>query len=241
MIRFYAPDIESDPVLPEAESAHCVRVLRMREGDTLEIVDGKGGLYSCVLKSARPKAAEVEITSKSTLDRHWKPEIIIAVAPTKNTDRMEWLAEKATEIGVDKLVFLNCERSVRKTTKPDRIEKILVSAMKQSLKALKPELEVDVPILEFIDDCSKLDAIKYVGYCDASVERRDFSACYSGQENVVILIGPEGDFSPSEIKAAISAGFIPVTFGDTRLRTETAALFALCATHTLIDRFESGR
>lgn len=234
MIRFFAPDIETDSALPEVESGHCCRVLRLREGAEVEVVDGKGNVFYCVITDANPRRTLLEINSKRTEELHWKPAITLAVAPTKNIDRMEWLAEKAVEIGVNKLVFLNCHNNVRRVVKRDRFEKILISAMKQSLKATLPEFMEITDFMDFIKSDSS--ALKYVGYCDSSVERRDFSRCYDGESDVTILIGPEGDFTREEIEAAFEAGFVPVTFGATRLRTETAALYALCSAHTIISQ-----
>lgn len=236
MIEFYAPEIEVNPVLPEGESAHCTRVLRMREGDEIRVVDGRGGIYRCSIRKAHHKKTEVTIIGREREQLHWTPEITLALAPTKNTDRMEWLMEKCVEIGVNRIVFLECERSVRKTMRRERTERILVSAMKQSLKATLPIVAENVPFEMFMATCSSAHNLKYVGYCSPEVERRDFANSYDGQSPVMIMIGPEGDFSPSEIALAIATGFKPVTFGNTRLRTETAALFGLCAAHTLITQ-----
>lgn len=234
MIRFYAPDIETDSTLPEVESGHCCRVLRMKTGDIIEVVDGKGNVYKCVITDPNNKATSFDIVSKIKEPLHWRPKITLAVAPTKNLDRMEWLAEKVVEIGVNKLVFLNCRHSVRKIVKRDRILKILISAMKQSLKADLPEFIEMIDFEEFVnsDDSSS----RYIGYCDDNMERREFALEYDGFSDITIIIGPEGDFSENEISFALSRGVIPVTFGNTRLRTETAALYALCSTHTIITQ-----
>lgn len=235
MIRFYAPDITATRTLPEAESAHCCRVLRMKEGDTLYAVDGKGCAYKCVILDAHPKRTAVEIVEKSEESLHWIPKITLAVAPTKNIDRMEWLLEKATEIGVNEIFFLKCEHSERKEVKDERIQKILVSAMKQSMKAFMPVFHGMVSYKEFIrrinDDYKGSSLI--MGYCSAEYPRRGLTQTYHSGENVVILIGPEGDFSSDEVTMAVDAGFIPSTFGNTRLRTETAALYALTAIHVI--------
>lgn len=234
MIRFYAPDIESTNELPEVESGHCCRVLRMRAGDNIEVVDGMGNIYHCEITDPHPRHTEVMINSKVTELLHWIPKITLAVAPTKNMDRMEWLAEKAVEIGINRLVFLECDRSVRRVVKRERIEKILISAMKQSLKATLPEFVEMMSLPEFLATDSS--ARKYIGYCDPSVEKRDFANEYDGKSDVSILIGPEGDFTPEEVKISMDSGFLPVTFGNTRLRTETAALYALCASHIIITQ-----
>lgn len=236
MIRFYGPEIGTTGKLPETESAHCCRVLRLKEGDSVEVVDGRGGVFSCVITSADPRHTALRIVERRSESLHWKPSITLAVAPTKNIDRMEWLAEKAVEIGVNRLVFLNCSRSVRKVVKRERMEKILVSAMKQSLKARIPEFEEMMDFSRFIAEGGS--SLRFVGYCDDETPRVDFAGRYDGVSDLTVLIGPEGDFTPEEIGAALKAGYVPVTFGSTRLRTETAALFALCAAHTLIARAE---
>lgn len=231
MIRFYAPDVESTGELPEVESGHCCRVLRMKTGDAIYVVDGKGSVFNCVITDPHPKHTGVEIISKSEEPVHWKGNITLAVAPTKNIDRIEWLFEKAVEMGVNELVLLKCARSERKNVNNERLEKILVSAMKQSLKATLPVFTGMMDFKEFISRAR--EGMRFVGYCDDRTERRDFSKEFPGNRDVTVMIGPEGDFSPEEIKAAFEAGFQPVTFGNSRLRTETAALFALAAIHVL--------
>lgn len=168
MIRFYAPDIEADGVLPEAESAHCCRVLRMRAGDVVDVTDGKGFAYRCEITDPHPRHTSVMILERVPEALHWSPRITLAVAPTKNMDRMEWLLEKAVEIGVNRIVFLDCEHSVRRVVKRERVEKILVSAMKQSLKATLPELEEMVSFRDYV--ARETAALRYVGYCDDSLE-----------------------------------------------------------------------
>ena len=234
MIRFYAPDLKADSTLPEVESGHCCRVLRMRNGDIIEVVDGQGNLFKCKIIDANPKKTSVEILSCDELTSHWSPNITIAVAPTKNMDRMEWLVEKAVEIGVNKIVFLNCKNNVRRIVKRERIEKIMISAMKQSLKARMPIL-VDLIDIEDFLKMSNHD-LKYIGYCDKNTERKEFAKEYDGQSDLTLMIGPEGDFTHDEIVSALEKGYQAVTFGNTRLRTETAALYALCAAHALIDK-----
>lgn len=230
MIRFYSPDIAREPILPPEDSAHCCRVLRMRAGDRVEVVDGSGNCYECEILDPSPKATALKIIAVKHEPRHWQHDIVIAVAPTKNFDRMEWLAEKAVELGVSEIVFVECERSVRKTIKHDRIRRVMVSAMKQSLKSRLPAFR-EMTIAEFVNSCSS--SYKYVGYCSESVERRRFETEYDGKGDVAILIGPEGDFSPGEVDVCLNGGFVPVTFGNTRLRTETAAMYSICACHAI--------
>lgn len=235
MIRFYAPDIEVTRTLSETESAHCCRVLRMKEGDTIYAVDGKGGAFKCIILEAHPKHTVVEIVEKTEESLHWTPKITLAVAPTKNIDRMEWLLEKATEIGVNEIFFLKCEHSERKEVKDDRMLKILVSAMKQSMKAFMPEFHGMISYKDFINRirADYTESSLIMGYCAPEFPKKELTEVYHAGENVVILIGPEGDFSPEEVTMAVEAGFIPSTFGNTRLRTETAALYALTAIHVI--------
>lgn len=234
MIRFYAPEIERMSELAEADSGHCCRVLRLHEGDTVHVVDGMGHVFICEITDAHPRHTGLKIMEKRAEPLHWQPEITLAVAPTKNMDRVEWLAEKAVEIGVNRLVFLDCAHNVRRVVKRDRVEKIMVSAMKQSLKATLPELMEMMSLNDFVEKDTA--AMKFIGYCSEDHVRKEFAREYDGVSSVSILIGPEGDFTSGEVHMAVDAGFMPVTFGDTRLRTETAALYALCATHTLISR-----
>lgn len=229
MIRFYSPDIESTQTLPESDSGHCVRVLRMHAGDEIEVVDGKGNLFRCVLVGEHPKHANVQIVSRIELPKVWKPAITIAVAPTKHTDRMEWLIEKLVEIGIDRFVPLRCEHSERKELKRDRMEKIAVAAMKQSLKAVLPQIDDTIPLRQFLAEDSAAE--RFVGYCDDAVERKLLAKAYTAGKDATILIGPEGDFSPAEIEACFAAGYTAVTMGDNRLRTETAALVAVDTIH----------
>lgn len=237
MIRFYAPDIETNPILPESDSQHCCRVLRMQAGDEIEIVDGKGGLYRCRIVTAHNKRTAIEVVERVELPAVWPMKITVAVAPTKHIDRMEWLVEKLVEIGINRIVFVKCDHSERKEIKTERIEKIAVSAMKQSLKAILPEITDMMPLSEFIAGC--VDEQKFVGYCDDEVDRRLLAREYKAGSDVTMLIGPEGDFSPEEISLLMAAGFVPVTLGDNRLRTETAALVACDTFHIITQSNEN--
>ena len=231
MIQFFAPDIANDPVLPESDSQHCVRVLRMREGDEVEVVDGKGYRYRCRLIDAHPKHAMVEIVERTEHPLPWTNELTIAVAPTKNMDRMEWLVEKLVEIGVNRFVPLLCRYSERKEIKQERLEKIAVSAMKQALKAVLPEIEPMTPFKDFIATAHAEQ--KFIAYCSPEIPRRLLQHVYQPGKSAIMLIGPEGDFSQQEIEAALAAGYQPVSLGDNRLRTETAALYSLSAMQIL--------
>lgn len=231
MIRFYAPDIATTPVLPESDSQHCVKVLRMQPGDELELTDGRGTLYRCRLLEAHHKRAVVEVIATQPLPLPWAYRLTIAVAPTKHLDRMEWLMEKLTEVGVNSFVPLLCDRSERRELKTERIEKIAVSAMKQSLKAVLPEIAPMTPVRRFITECTATS--RFICHCDSDSERRLLTREIRPGADTAILIGPEGDFTPAEVQLALEHGFIPVTLGDNRLRTETAALFAASATHVI--------
>ena len=230
MIQFYAPDIETTGLLPESDSAHCCRVLRMKEGDDVEVIDGKGHRFHCTIVEAHPKRTALEIISKSDLPNHWGVQITLAVAPTKHADRMEWMLEKAVEIGIDRVVLLKCARSERKLMKTERLEKVMISAMKQSLKGVLPVIEDMTDYRSFVASVSDR-CQKFFGYCDAAYPRREFVRNCRPGEDVVIMIGPEGDFSKEEVEFAVDHGFIPVTFGESRLRTETAALYGVTAVH----------
>lgn len=233
MIRFYAPDIAQTGVLPESDSAHAVRVLRMRTGDELQVVDGHGAVYSCRLLDEHHKHAAVEIISVEPQPKVWLPRISVLVAPTKHNDRMEWLVEKLVEIGVDDIIPVRCRRSERRDIKQDRLEKIAVSAMKQSLKAVLPRVSPMLPLSETL--ALFADGQKFVGYCSDEFPRRLLAASLQPGTDTTVLIGPEGDFIPDEVQQALNHGFVPVTMGDNRLRTETAALVA-CDTFHIINQ-----
>ncbi|MDE5797161.1 MAG: 16S rRNA (uracil(1498)-N(3))-methyltransferase, partial [Muribaculaceae bacterium] len=197
MIQFYAPDVEHTLTLPAEESAHCVRVLRKKEGDIITVTDGAGYRYECEIIAASHKGVGLSIISRQLIEPHWGVNITLAVAPTKNMDRMEWLVEKAVEIGVDRIVLLLCEHSERKVVKTERLVKIAVSAMKQSLKTLLPEVTELTRFDDFI--ASEPAGIRMMGYCDRSLPRREMVSVYTAGNDAVIMIGPEGDFSPSEV------------------------------------------
>ena len=218
--------------MPELESGHCVRVLRHQHGDIFEVIDGKGGLFTVRLVDAHPKRAMVEIVDKKDLQPYWTGKLVLGVAPTKNMDRMEWLVEKATEVGMDAFIPVLCRFSERKEIKRERLEKTAVSAMKQSLKAALPEIGEMMPFARFIERFKEFPA-KFIAHCVDDGRRRLLSREYRPGDDIVILIGPEGDFSSEEIDLAHAAGFVPVSLGDARLRTETAALTALQTCHVV--------
>lgn len=235
MIRFYCPDIATDPVLPESDSGHCIRVLRMNSGNRVEVVDGVGGLYRCIIAEAHPKRTRLEVTERIEQPKVWPGSITIAVAPTKSTDRMEWLVEKLTEIGVDRIVPLRCRHSERKDINVERLTKIAVSAMKQSLKAILPVISPMTQLAAFLAERSGAGQ-NFIAYCDPSIPRKLLAKEYQPGMDTCILIGPEGDFAPEEIRTALEGGWLPVTMGDNRLRTETAALVACDTCHIINQR-----
>lgn len=231
MIQFYAPEIRQTLTLPESDSAHAVRVLRLRTGDTISVVDGHGHRYVCRLSDAHPKRATVEILESHDIPPVWDYRIEVAVAPTKHNDRMEWLVEKLVEIGVNRITPIRCRFSERKEINTDRLVKIAVSAMKQSLKAQLPVIDPMTPIDEFIG--SVTTAQRFMGYCSDDFERKLLAREICPGQDVTVMIGPEGDFSSAEVERAVAADFVPVTMGDNRLRTETAALVACDTCHVV--------
>ncbi len=224
---FYTPDIATHCEMPEEEAGHCLRVLRLTTGDEVTLTDGKGNFYKAVISAATNKRCQLKITETLPQEKGWTGWLHVAMAPTKNMDRTEWFAEKATEIGFDELTFLNCRYSERKVIKTERIEKILVSAIKQSLKANKPVLNEMTDFNKFITQDFK--GQKFICHCYEGEKKLLKEAIVPG-EDALILVGPEGDFSEEEVAKAIEAGFQPVSLGKSRLRTETAALVAA---HTL--------
>lgn len=227
MNLFYAPNITTDLSLPEEESGHAVRVLRMREGEELTIVDGQGHFYRSEITSSHSKHCSVQVLEVT--DEPLRPyRVEIAVAPTKNLDRMEWLMEKCVEMGLDRFIPLKCRFSERKELKLERMERIAVSAMKQSLKATLPELSPMTDIVPFLKE--PFEGQKFIAHCYKDSDRLLLSREVKAHQAVRVLIGPEGDFSPEEVEAALKAGYQPISLGNCRLRTETAAL---CACHTV--------
>lgn len=232
---FYSRQIEGGYcTLDPEESGHCVRVLRHRDGDEIFVIDGEGTLYTCVLTDASPKAAVARVV-KEEPDWGAHPYYLqMAVCPTKNLERYEWFAEKATELGLDEIVPVIGEHSERKVFKPERLRRILLSASKQSLKGAIPTVAEPISVKEFIRSCPP-DALRLICCCfEGEVPRlsiNDILARLEPAPRIAILIGPEGDFSRDEAAQAIAAGFIPVHLGPSRLRTETAALTAVEAVY----------
>ena len=225
---FYVPEAVKLTVLPDEEAQHAVRVLRMKEGDPMVLMDGNGVFYEAVVTLTSAKRCAYEIVSTLPQQPAWRGKIHLAIAPTKLMDRIEWMAEKATEIGFDRLTFLNCRFSERTVLKVPRIEKIVVAAMKQSRKAWKPEV---VPFTTFSDFIAHHQSgHRFICHCYNEVERTaltDELERVPADAEVTVLIGPEGDFSIDEVKQAVDNGFISVHLGSSRLRTETAGLVAV--------------
>ena len=222
-------------LLGEEESAHCVRVLRHREGDNVCVIDGVGTMYECVLSQASPKAAVARIEKANPGWGSHPYRLEMAVCPTKNIDRYEWFVEKATEVGTDRFVPVIGDHSERKVLKTERLRRIVLSAAKQSLKAAVPEIAEPLTVKEFIASVADSPALKMIACCfeDESHPRTSVMQALSGTDRreYIVLIGPEGDFSREEVRLAIEAGFIPVHLGESRLRTETAALAAVFAAY----------
>lgn len=235
MIQFFAKDIADTLTLPESDSQHCVRVLRHRAGDLIEVIDGMGSAYTCRIVDPHSKHTLVEIVDCRKVAQPWLGHITVAVAPTKLMDRMEWMVEKLTEIGVNRIVPLLCDHSERREIKAERLEKIAVAAMKQSLKATLPQIDPMTPLNRFVASTEGSDSMKFVAYCDRNIERVLLAKALRPGRDMTVMIGPEGDFSPAEIDNAIKAGYRPVSLGDCRLRTETAAVTA-CDTFHIVNQ-----
>ena len=235
MQLFYLSVIEGNAgVLGEEESWHCMKVLRSKEGDEISLTDGRGNFYRGLLTKIHQRGCLVAITETNPVARNpWQSHI--AIAPTKNIDRFEWFLEKATEIGIDEITPLFCEHSERETVKLPRLEKVMVSAMKQSLKAWLPKLNEPVKFREFV--AREIQGQKFIGYCETGNESA-LDKLYIPGNDALILIGPEGDFSKAEVVLATTSGFVPVNLGPGRLRTETAGIVA-CHTISLMNRLQT--
>lgn len=232
MQLFYNPTLDnsvSQFVFSPEESHHIIKVLRKKEGDLLKITNGRGYLFQAKILTADIKKCKAEIVS--TTKTHAKMHSLhMAVAPTKNIDRFEWFLEKATEIGVDQITPIICERSERKVIKRERLERIILSAMKQSLQTYLPKLNDAISYENFIENTPQ--GLLFIAHCEKG-EKMDLKRRVAPDKDISILIGPEGDFSPSEIKQAGEKGFWPVSLGKNRLRTETAALVACTIVATI--------
>ena len=221
---FYTPDINSNTfILSEEESKHCIKVLRLDTGSLMHLVDGIGGFYDAVIEDPHPKRTKLKIIKKTENFAKRNHYLHIAIAPTKNIERIEWFLEKATEIGIDEITPIICDRSERKEIKTERLNKVITSAIKQSIKAFHPKLNEPVRFSDFI--AKTTNAQKFIAHCMDS-GKVTISEQLISKGNYLVVIGPEGDFSFEELQVAIAHNFIPVSLGDSRLRTETAALEA---------------
>ena len=240
MELFYSTQMENGLcTLTEEESRHCAKVLRHNVGDTINVIDGCGSLLECrIIECGKKVVCSVESVKENFGTHNYH--LTMAVCPTKNIDRYEWFLEKATEMGMDEVVPVIGEHSERRIIKPERLEKILVSAAKQSLKGAIPVLRDAVSVKQFIKECAAAEGVKLIAYCGEQEKVtlaqavQKAVAANPGAPRITILIGPEGDFSPAEVEAAIGAGFSPLTLGDSRLRTETAAVAAVAGVYFMV-------
>lgn len=228
---FYVPDAAHAHELPADEASHAVKVLRLTAGDEMMLMDGQGNFYRAVVIVASNHHCMYDIQETQPQERPWQGHIHLAIAPTKLMDRTEWMVEKAVEIGVDEMTFLDCQFSERRVVKTQRLEKIAVSAMKQSRKAWKTEIHEMTSFNDFIT--TPRSGYQYIAHCYEEVERSflfEQMKTLAPTEDVTILIGPEGDFSIDEVRNAIGKGYQSVHLGSSRLRTETAGLSAVMMT-----------
>lgn len=229
---FYVPDAASATELPSDEASHAVRVLRMKPGDEMVLMDGVGTFFKAEVAVASPHHCVYRVLEEMPQFPQWHGRYHIAMAPTKLMDRTEWMLEKVTEIGVDEVSLLNCDNSERRVAKPARLEKILVSAMKQSRKAWKPVLNDMAAFRKFVSE--PRGGMKFIAHCYEEIPRTYLYDELCGRdvsEAVTVLIGPEGDFTPDEVRMAVDAGYVSVNLGQSRLRTETAAMVAVMMMH----------
>lgn len=225
---FYVPNATEDNELPTDEAIHAIRVLRLKIGDDIFLIDGKGTFYEAVVTLANSKHCLYKITQTLVQNKTWKGHIHLAIAPTKDISRIEWLVEKATEIGFDEISFLNCQFSERKNLRIDRIERIVISAMKQSRKAWKPIVNNMLSFEDFMQ--KEVTGQKFICHCYNEIEKTDFFSNINNSglfEDITVLIGPEGDFSINEVHQALQQQYKSTTLGNSRLRTETAGLAAV--------------
>lgn len=223
---FYCPDLSGHSViLEEEDSKHAVKVLRLQPGDMIELIDGKGTRATGQIDDAHPKKCSVIITDRKKESTGRNYSLHIAIAPTKNSDRIEWFVEKAVEIGIDRITLLDCKHSERKRMNTDRLEKIAIAALKQSGQAKLPEFHAMIPVTKFLDELPKKGQ-RFIAHCREG-EKEPLKKELNPVGDIVIMIGPEGDFSKEEILAAQFTGFTEISLGESRLRTETAALVAV--------------
>lgn len=236
---FYVPDALAAKELPTEEAMHALRVLRLKIGDEMMLMDGQGNYYKAEVTLAHTKHCMYEIKEQIPQPRQWNGHLHLAIAPTKMMERMEWMIEKAVEVGVDEISFLNCLFSERRIVKIPRAEKIMIAAVKQSHKAWKTQLNEVVSFDEFIKE--PREGRKYIAHCYEEIARVnlfDELLKPSETEDVTVLIGPEGDFSIDEVRRAVAAGYVSVDLGKSRLRTETAGLSAVMMMQLAQQKYE---
>lgn len=235
MHLFYTPGLNGEThELDEQESKHAVRVLRLSKGDAVVCVDGTGGWYEAVILDDHPKRCVLEVGNHISAYKPLPYHLHIAISPTKSLDRFEWFLEKATEIGITRITPLMCHRTERKQVKMERLEKIIVSAMKQSLKAYMPHLSQPVSLDGFL--MRRFDGALGIAHCHPT-NRSDLAAI-DPAGSYTMLIGPEGDFTEEEVRRAVKAGFLPFDLGESRLRTETAGIH-ICSAIQILERKDS--
>lgn len=225
---FYVPSAATADELPPDEAVHALRVLRLHEGDEIFLQDGTGNFYRSVVTMTNNKHCYYNIVEVLPQQRTWCGHIHLAIAPTKMMERIEWMVEKCTEVGFDEITFLDCKFSERRKIRQDRVEKIAIAAFKQSRKAWLPVVNGMTPFAEFVK--KDIPGRKFICHCYNEIERADFFSAIqaeSSSHDITILVGPEGDFSIDEVRAAMDNGYESVTLGKSRLRTETAGLAAV--------------
>lgn len=234
MQLFYTENIDSrGGFLPEAEARHCLKALRLRTGDRLQITDGNGRLYTAVLLDSSDRNCPFSVEKVEEMPPAFPFYLHLAVAPTKNADRMEWFVEKAVEIGISEITCLQCEHSERSNINAERMQRLMVAAMKQSLHFQLPVFNARRTFKEFMEMQRHTASQKFIAYCGEDADSLPLKqACRPGGE-CIVLIGPEGDFSPEEVALSKQCGFLPVSLGNSRLRTETAALVACHTVHLI--------
>jgi len=229
---FYQPEIEEQLFLSDEEAKHASRVLRLNIGDKILVYNGKGGIFTCEISSSRGKLVHISILEKKQLKRDREFWLHIAISPTKNINRFEWFLEKATEIGIDEITPILCERSERKIINNERLERILVSAIKQSKNPYLPQLNNLMPFSAFIN--STKESNRFIAHCN-NQNLLNLKTAYKINSDAIILIGPEGDFSLDEVNQAIKSNMQEINLGASRLRTETAGVVA-CHTINLLNQ-----
>lgn len=233
MNLFFSTDITDDFArLHEEEAKHCAQVLRKKVGDEIYIINGKGLFAKAILQNVHKRECLAQIVEQHTEYNKRNFKLHIAIAPTKNISRLEWFLEKSTEIGIDRISLLLCDRSERKTVRLDRLQKVILSATKQSIKAYLPQLDELIPFGKFIQNIAAFQGKKCIAWCDYK-NNQHLKHNYQAAADVIILIGPEGDFSPTEVNLALDNGFQAIGLGKQRLRTETAGLAACTIINTI--------